>query len=97
MGAAPAVGDDGKRIFGYSLRTSRWRFTEWGEGKEGRELYDHEADPKELTNLAELPAHADTVAALSAQMRDAVKATFPANGKIPELDAAVWAPNLTNP
>jgi len=97
MGAAPAVGDDGKRIFGYSLRTVRWRYTEWGEGKEGRELYDHDADPRELTNLADSPAQAETVAALSLQLRDAVKGTFPANGKIPELGTAVWAPNLTNP
>jgi len=93
----PAVGDNGKRIFGYSLRTARWRYTEWGEGKEGRELHDHDADPKELINLADLPAQADTVAALSAQLRDAVKGTFPADGRIPELSTTVWSPNLTNP
>ena len=36
----------GNGIFGYSLRTPRWRYTEWDEGQQGRELYDHDADPK---------------------------------------------------
>ncbi|HEV7501102.1 MAG TPA: sulfatase-like hydrolase/transferase, partial [Vicinamibacteria bacterium] len=35
---------------GRSLRTARWRYTEWPDGSE--ELYDHEADPREFTNLA---------------------------------------------
>ena len=29
-----------KRAWGYSIRTERWRYTEWLEGKAGRELYD---------------------------------------------------------
>ena len=29
-----------KRFYGYSLRTCQWRYTEWAEGKQGRELYD---------------------------------------------------------
>ena len=38
---------------GYSLRTARYRYTQWGEnGSEGAELYDRQADPQELTNLA---------------------------------------------
>jgi iduronate 2-sulfatase len=97
QGAAPAKGDKGKRFFGYSMRTPRWRYTEWDEGAEGRELYDHDNDPKELTNLADKPEHAATVAALSAQTRAAAKTTFPANGKTPELKEGMWAPNLTDP
>ncbi len=96
-GASPAVGDDVRRFIGYSLRTPRWRYTEWDEGKEGRELYDHEADPKEITNLAESPAQAAVIAELSAKLREAVKATFPADGKTPPLRTDTWAPNLTNP
>ncbi|MBN2475860.1 MAG: sulfatase [Pirellulales bacterium] len=84
-----------KRFFGYSLRTPRWRYTEWAEGDQGRELYDHEVDAGELVNLAEDPAHAETVARLSRQLRAAVKETFPASGKTPELRPGVWAPNLT--
>ncbi len=97
MGAAPAVGDKGNRILGYTMRTPRWRYTEWNEGKDGRELYDHEADPRELTNLADAPAQAETVAALSAQLQDAVKATWPPDGKEREISPGPWTPNLTNP
>jgi iduronate 2-sulfatase len=96
FGASPAVGDDGRRFFGYSLRTARWRYTEWDEGKQGRELYDHDADPKELTNLAENPKHAKTVAELSEQLRAAVKTTFPPDGKTPEIqkEGGLWAPKF---
>ena len=96
-GASPAVGAAGKRLFGYSLRTDRWRYTEWDEGRQGRELYDHDNDPKELTNLAEQPEQAAVVAQLSDQMRGAVKQTFPEDGKTPPLQAGTWAPNLTEP
>ncbi|MBN2295850.1 MAG: DUF4976 domain-containing protein, partial [Pirellulales bacterium] len=85
------------RFFGYSLRTPRWRYTEWDQGKQGRELYDHDADPKELTNLAGDPNHADTVAKLSRQLREATKTTFPASGETPMIRQKTWAPNLTNP
>ncbi|MBI4624261.1 MAG: sulfatase [Verrucomicrobia bacterium] len=82
-------------IFGYSLRTPRWRYTEWGDaGRHGRELYDHDADPKELTNLAAVPAHSKTVQELSRQLSMAVKASFPPSGKIPEASAGHWAPDL---
>ena len=94
FGASPAVADDGKRFFGYSLRTPRWRYTEWGEGAQGRELYDHDADPKELTNLAEKSEHAPTVAELSTQLRAAVKTSFPADGKSPEIAPGLWAPQF---
>jgi iduronate 2-sulfatase len=88
-----------QRFFGYSLRTARWRYTEWDEGRAGRELYDHENDPKELTNLAEIPAHAETVATLSKEIAGATKTTFPADGKTPEIlkEGGLWAPNLTDP
>lgn len=97
FGASPSVGDNVPRFFGYSLRTPRWRYTEWDEGKEGKELYDHESDPKELTNLAEAPEHTATVKELSGQLHEAVKQTFPADGKTPELRTDMWAPNLTKP
>ena len=87
----------GGRFYGYSLRTPRWRYTEWAEGKLGRELYDHDADPRELTNLAADPIHAKTISRLSKQLHEAVHQTFPTSGRTPELRPALWAPNLTNP
>ncbi len=97
-GASAAAGDNGKRVFGYSLRTGRWRYTEWNEGKEGRELYDHDNDPKEVTNLAEKADHAATVTELSAKLQAAAKASFPADGVTPAVkETGMWAPNLTDP
>lgn len=93
-----AKGEDGKRIFGYSLRTPRWRFTEWDEGKQGTELYDQDNDAKELTNFAKDKAHASTIAELKEQLHAAVKASFPSSGKTPPVqEGALWAPTLTNP
>jgi uncharacterized sulfatase len=43
---------------GRSVRTLRWRYTEWDEGKRGVELYDHRSDPEELVNLAGVPRYA---------------------------------------
>lgn len=98
VGAGANAANQGKRIFGYSLRTPRWRYTEWAEGKEGRELYDHDADPKELTNLADKAEHAKTVTELSEKLKGIVKSTFPADGVIPPLkETGMWAPNLTDP
>lgn len=43
---------DGDAVRGYSLRTERYRFTMWDQGREGEELYDYANDPRELKNLA---------------------------------------------
>ncbi|MBM3860171.1 MAG: sulfatase [Verrucomicrobia bacterium] len=94
IGPGAAKGALGKRFFGYSLRTPRWRYTEWDEGREGAELYDHERDSKEMNNLAADAAHAKTVETLSAQLRAAVKNTFPPSGETPPLRDGLWAPML---
>jgi arylsulfatase A-like enzyme len=54
---------------GYSVRTARWRFTSWDDGKKGEQLYDMEADPGETTNLAAEPQHAGVVAELRERLR----------------------------
>lgn len=91
------VSSNNKQFFGYTLRTPRWRYTEWDEGQKGRELYDHDADPRELTNLATVAEQAKTVEELSTQLHAAVKASFPASGVAPPVKPGLWAPNLTNP
>lgn len=54
---------------GHSVRTERFRLTEWANGQRGRELYDYQNDPHELHNLADDPAHATTRANLEKLIR----------------------------
>lgn len=56
-------------IFGNSIRTEKWRYTEWDEGRAGFELYDHEKDPNEFTNLYESMKNSKTVIELSKQLK----------------------------
>jgi len=57
---------------GYTLRTDRWRYTEWinSETKKivASELYDHNDSPMAARNLAEDPGHTNLVATLSQQL-----------------------------
>ncbi|MBD15876.1 MAG: iduronate-2-sulfatase [Planctomycetaceae bacterium] len=65
---------------GYSLRTARYRYTEWGEqGVQGIELYDHQHDPNEMRNLAKLPEHSHLIDQLAQQLhkRIAVASKLP--------------------
>jgi uncharacterized sulfatase len=59
---------------GHSVRTERWRYTEWAFGKKGQELYDHQNDPQELHNLAGDAKYADVVV----QMKALLKQVHPA-------------------
>lgn len=72
----------GQRLMGYSMRTDRYRFTVWvGRQDHSRvdaiELYDHQADPQENTNIAKLPANAELVARLMEQWRQGWKGAKP--------------------
>lgn len=42
-------------VHGYSIRTKRYRYTEWDQGNKGVELYDHQTDPDEFHNRADDP------------------------------------------
>ncbi|MCK5174793.1 MAG: DUF4976 domain-containing protein, partial [Planctomycetes bacterium] len=56
----------GGKLHGKSIRTKRWRYTEWNDGKLiARELYDHSSDPGEYRNLAEMDDFADVCAEMS--------------------------------
>lgn len=59
---------------GYSVRNERYRYTEWDGGKRGEELYDHDKDPQEITNLADKPETAEVVKEMKGKL-DAVIAT----------------------
>ena len=61
------------RTVGHTVRTQRWRYTEWGpDGQYGAELYDHWNDPGEYVNLAQAPGERKTVARLKKLLRDRV-------------------------
>jgi iduronate 2-sulfatase len=62
---------------GYSIRTERWRYTEWDGGAAGSELYDHDADPRELNNVVADPFHAPSLIELKALLRAGWKGALP--------------------
>jgi arylsulfatase A-like enzyme len=74
MGKGPLAFD------GRSLRTDRWRYTEWKDASGqliGTELYDHQTDPSENTNLANTPSHSQTLHELATQLKSGWTAAQP--------------------
>ena len=70
------------KLMGYSMRTDRYRFTVWvsrqnHDNVESMELYDHQTDPQEDTNIANVPANASLVTSVSPSVRDAMKSFRP--------------------
>jgi arylsulfatase A-like enzyme len=70
----------GKKLMGYTMRTDRYRFTRWirtdsaaSDAATGPtpvdavELYDHQNDPQENTNIASAPENAELVERLTRQ------------------------------
>lgn len=62
-------------VLGRSVRTEKWRYTEWDEGRQGLELYNHDDDPHEHRNLAEDRRYA--------QVMTELKTLLKTNGKRP--------------
>lgn len=75
----PGYGQVGRGM-GYSMRTDRYRFTEWlvpGTDFRAYELYDHESDPEENVNLAVASKHKRLAAELKTQLHAGWKAAVP--------------------
>ena len=75
-----------------SMRTHRYRYTEWGrQGKFGSELYDYLDDPNETVNVVDLPENAELVEDLSNRLRAGWKEAM-SNGQehIPIPHALPW-------
>ena len=68
-------------IMGHSMRTDRYRYTEWAEpGAEpaAREVYDHRTDPEENVNIANLPENKALVEELARKLKNGWKGALPA-------------------
>jgi len=65
-------------VMGYTMRTDRFRYTEWRNRQTGkvlrRELYDHECDEAENVNAIDEPKYAEDVVRLTKMMRAGWKA-----------------------
>ncbi len=55
--------------YGHAVRTERWRYAEYEGGNGGAMLFDEQADPHEMKNLAADPAHTAVVAEMKALLR----------------------------
>ncbi|MFO7869829.1 MAG: sulfatase [Kiritimatiellia bacterium] len=86
LSMAPLIDDPGRswktaalsqyprdNVMGYSMRTDRYRYTEWRGGTteevKAVELYDHENDPQENANIAQ-SAPSDLLSGLSVEMKN---------------------------
>ncbi len=58
-----------RKSLGVGVRTAKYRYAEWADGKNGAMLFDAANDPHELNNLADDPAHAKARGELSALAR----------------------------
>ncbi len=76
----------GVALMGYSMRTDRYRLTQWVHRDDhskvaGLELYDHQTDPQENTNVAKHPDQTTTVARLIAQLQQGYRGALPPAAK----------------
>ncbi len=63
-------GNGANAFMGYSVRTERYRYTEWDEGRRGAEFYDYTYDPQEQHNLIGDPKYKQQVAEMKALLHE---------------------------
>jgi iduronate 2-sulfatase len=67
-------------IMGRSIRTERWRYTEWTNPKNevvGMELYDEQNDPQENVNVAAALGNRETVSEMAKRLKAGWKGEVP--------------------
>ena len=71
------------KVMGYSMRTRRFRYTEWQDRKTARvlarELYDHREDPDENVNAADESRYSNEVVRLSRMLKRNWRGALPEN------------------
>ncbi|WP_395737857.1 sulfatase-like hydrolase/transferase [Prosthecobacter sp.] len=87
-----------EKFMGRSVRTDRWRYTEWTNEKDeivGTELYDERTDPQENHNLVKDPANAKTLEAMAKQLHEGAKrkASAVKKAEAPKSTSAALEPN----
>ena len=75
--------EDGKTFTGTAVRTDRWRYAEFDQGKGGAIHFDMQADTHQIKNLASDPQYSDVFKKLSALIKSH-NAEWPANAKAAE-------------
>lgn len=76
----PYLADQDWEQMGYSMRTDRYRYTEWVDRERrvvSRELYDFRISPTETVNLASRTEHRRVVQDLSARLQAGWRAALP--------------------
>jgi len=97
----PRMQGNGNVLMGYSMRTHRYRYTEWVlfdyatsqpwwsrfifSGLEA-ELYDHATDPQENVNVAEDRLYVDIRSNLSSQLRSGWRTALPSKSSTTSSD-----------
>jgi len=73
-----------EKFMGRSMRTDRWRYTEWVNAKGesgGVELYDEANDPKENVNVAGDPKNKEWVVQLARELKAGWSAVMPGDAR----------------
>jgi hypothetical protein len=69
------------KVMGYSMRTQRFRYTEWKDRRTGkvlaRELYDHRKDPQENINAVAQQEYEEDIPRLALMLKHGWPAALP--------------------